>query len=128
TIVTEGCVPANGVVDPGETVTVSLCLQNTGGANTTNLVGTLAATGGVTSPSGPQNYGVVVAGGPPVCRDFTFTVNGTCGGTVSASLHLQDGSTNLGTITYTFPLGILNTAFTETFDGVVAPALPAGWT
>jgi hypothetical protein len=127
TLVAENCTPANGVLDPNETVTVSLCVQNTGGADTTSLVGTLGATGGVTSPSGPQNYGVVVAGGPPVCRNFTFTVNGTCGGTVTASLQLQDGATNLGTVTYTFNLGVLNTPFTENFDGVTAPALPAGW-
>ena len=128
TIVSESCTPANGVLDPNETVTVSFCVQNTGAANTTNLVGTLQATGGVTSPSGPQNYGVVVAGGPPVCRNFTFTVNGTCGGTVTASIQFQDGATNLGTVTYTFNLGVLNVAFTENFDGVTAPALPAGWT
>jgi hypothetical protein len=128
TIVSESCAPANGVLDPGETVTVSFCVQNTGSANTVNLVGTLQASGGVTSPSGPQNYGVVVAGGPPVCRNFTFTVSGTCGGTVTASIQFQDGATNLGTVTYTFTLGVQAVAFTQNFDGVVAPALPAGWT
>ena len=105
TIQTESCQPPNGVLDPDETVTVSFCIQNVGGANTNNLVGTLQASGGVTSPSGPQNYGVVVAGGPPVCRNFTFTASGTCGGTITASLQLQDGATNLGTVTYTFTLG-----------------------
>jgi hypothetical protein len=128
TLVSESCVPANGVVDPGETVTVSLCVQNTGGGNTTNLVGTLQATGGVTSPSAAQSYGVVTTGGPTVCRDFTFTASGTCGGTVTASLALQDGVANLGTVTYSFSLGVLNTALTQNFDGVTAPALPAGWT
>jgi len=127
TLVSESCTPANGVLDPNETVTVSFCVQNTGGGNTTNLVGTLQATGGVTSPSGPQNYGVVVAGGPAVCRNFTFTVNGTCGGTVTASIQFQDGATNLGTLTYTFTLGTTAVILTENFDGVVAPALPAGW-
>ena len=107
---------------------MSLCVQNTGSANTVNLVGTLQASGGVTSPSGPQNYGVVVAGGPPVCRNFTFTASGTCGGTITASLQLQDGATNLGTVTYTFTLGTQAVAFTQNFDGVVVPALPAGWT
>ena len=105
TITAEGCVPANGAVDPGETVTVSFCVQNIGVANTANLVATLQVSGGVTSPSGPQNYGVVVAAGPPVCRNFTFTANGTCGGTITATLQLQDGATNLGVITYTFTLG-----------------------
>jgi HYR domain-containing protein len=102
-------------------------VQNTGGASTANVVGTLQASGGVTSPSGPQNYGVVVAGGPAVCRDFTFTVNGNCGGAITASIQFQDGATNLGTLTYTFTLGVLNVAYQENFDGVTAPALPAGW-
>jgi hypothetical protein len=128
TIVTEGCTPANGAIDPGETVTVSLCVQNVGTTDTVNVVGTLQATGGVTSPSGPQNYGALIAGGAAVCRNFTFTANGACGGTITASLQLQDGMTDLGTVTYTFTLGTLATAFTENFDGVVAPALPAGWT
>ena len=128
TLVTESCSPANGAIDPGETVTVSFCVQNTGGLNTTNLVGTLANTGGVTGASGPQNYGVVVAGGPPVCRNFTFTAAGTCGGTITASIQFQDGATNLGTVTYTFTLGTLAIAFSENFDGVTVPNLPAGWT
>ena len=127
TIVSESCIPANGALDPNETVTVSLCVQNTDATNTTNLVGTLQATGGVTLPSGPQNYGVVVGNGPPVCRNFTFTVSGTCGGTVTASLQFQDGATNLGTVTFTFTLGTQMVAFAENFDGVVAPALPSGW-
>jgi hypothetical protein len=127
TIVTEGCSPANGAIDPGETVTVSLCVTNTGSSATVNLVGTLQASGGVTSPSGPQNYGVVGIG-QTVCRNFTFTASGTCGGMITASLDLQDGATNLGTVTYTFTLGTQAVAFTENFDGVVAPALPAGWT
>jgi len=130
TLVSESCSPANGVIDPNEVVTVSLCVQNTGGANTVDLMGTLQATGGVTNiqPPNPQDYGVVVSGGAPVCRNFTFTATGTCGGTITASLALQDGATNLGTLTYTFTLGTLATAFSENFDGVTAPALPAGWT
>ena len=127
TITSESCSPANGVVDPNETVTVSLCLQNTGALNTTNLVATLQPTGGVTVPSAPQNYGVVVSGGAAVCRNFTFTANTTCGSTVVATLQLQDGATNLGTITYNFVTGVLSTTFTQNFDGVAAPALPAGW-
>jgi hypothetical protein len=128
TLVSESCTPANGALDPGETVTVSFCVQNVGGANTVNLVGTLQATGGVTAPSGPQNYGVVVAGGPPVCRNFTFNVSGSCGGTVTATIQFQDGANNLGNVTYTFTLGTENVVFSENFDGVTAPALPAGWT
>lgn len=50
----ENCITANGVPDPGETVTVNFALQNLGSADTTNLVATLLAADGVTSPSGPQ--------------------------------------------------------------------------
>ncbi|MEK6289353.1 MAG: HYR domain-containing protein [Acidobacteriota bacterium] len=128
TLVSESCTPPNGALDPNETVTVSFCIQNTGVGNTTKLIGTLQATGGVTNPSGPQDYGVVVAGGPPVCRNVTFTVTGTCGGTITASIQFQDGATNLGTVTYTFTLGTLVVVFQENFDGVTEPALPAGWT
>ncbi len=130
TITAESCAPPNNAIDPGEVVTVNFCLTNTGGSNTTNLVGTLQNTGGVTGASGPQNYGVVIAGGAPVCRPFTFTGNGVCGGTITATIQLQDGATNLGTVTYILRLGALNTVtiLSQNFDGVAAPALPAGWT
>jgi hypothetical protein len=118
--VVAGTCGSPGVINPGATLTVSLCLQNTGNLATTNLVGTLQATGGVVSPSGPQNYGVVSPGGGSVCRSFTFTANGPCAGTVTASLQVQDGATNLGTLTFTFQLAGTNL--------VTPPALPSGWT
>src|SRR5262249_10191163 len=82
-LTSESCGTPNGVIDPNETVNVSFCVLNNGGfgGNTANLVGTLQATGGVTGPSAPQSYGAVVAGGAQVCRTFTFTAAGSCGGT-----------------------------------------------
>jgi len=128
TLITESCVPANGVIDPGETVTVSFCVQNVGTAPTVNLVGTLQASGGVVAGSS-QNYGVVVNGGPAVCRNFTFTNNlTTCGATLTASIQFVDGATSMGTMTYTFTLGQNVTVSNENFDAVTVPNLPAGWT
>jgi hypothetical protein len=128
----EACGPVNNAIDPGEVVTVSFCVRNTGPAATTSLVGTLQASGGVISPSGPQNYGVVAAGGGVACRPFSFTASGalSCGANITASLQLQDGATDFGTPTYTLPTGVTTvvTALSENFDGVTAPALPAGWT
>jgi PA domain/PKD-like domain/Secretion system C-terminal sorting domain/Proprotein convertase P-domain/HYR domain len=123
TLVAETCLPANNVIDPNETVTVDLSLSNIGGLNTTNLVATLQATGGVTNPGGPQNYGVVVGGGPSVSRPFTFTAaNLNCGDLITATLQLQDGATNLGTVTYTFITGATSsTVGTFSFTG---PAVP----
>jgi len=105
-ITAENCVANNNQLDPNETVTVNFSLQNTGTTNTASLVGTLQATGGVTAPSAPQNYGVVVAGGPIITRSFSFTVgNIACGTPVTATIQLQDGAANLGTITYNFTTG-----------------------
>ena len=129
TLISESCAPANGVVDPGETVTIAFGLQNTGTANTSNAVGTLQPTGGVITPSGPQNYGVIVAGGPAVTRQFTFSNSLTsCGGSLTASIQVQDGATSLGTVTFNIPIGTTATSFSENFDGVAVPTLPAGWT
>lgn len=129
TLTAEGCVPNNAVIDLGETVTVSFCVINTGTANTTNLVGTMQASGGVTPISGPQNYGVVTFGGPAVCRSFTFrNTSNVCGGTITVSIQIQDGATALGIATWTFTLGTTVVSSSQNFDGVVAPALPAGWT
>ncbi len=127
-LLAEGCLPANNAVDPGETVTMQFGLRNTGIVNTTNLVATLLPTGGVTLPSGAQNYGSLVGGGTAVAQPFTFTAAGSCGGTITASLQLQDGGQYVGTVTVPLALGQMSTFFTQTFDTVTAPALPAGWT
>ena len=92
----ENCGGGNGAIDPGETATVNLSLANTGTGDTTNLVATLQSSGGVLSPSGPQSYGVLAAGGPAASRPFTLTAAGTCGGSLVATLQLQDGATDLG--------------------------------
>ncbi len=96
--------------------------------NAANVVGTLQTSGGVTNPSGPQNYGALIAGGAAVCHDFTFTASGSCGGTLTGTVHLQDGATDLGNVTFTFTMGVLQVTLGENFDGVTAPTLPAGWT
>jgi uncharacterized repeat protein (TIGR01451 family) len=112
TLTAENLAPANATVDVGETVTVSFGLQNLGSANTANLVATLQGSGGVTSPSSAQNYGVIAAGGATVTRPFNFTATGANGGVVVATLQLQDGANNLGTATYTFSLPAI-TSFTN---------------
>jgi len=128
-ITSESYPPPNNAIDPGEQVTVSFTVSNVGTASTSNLVGTLQNTGGVTGASAPQTYGAIASGGS-VSRSFTFTASGACGGPLTATVHLQDGATDRGNLTYAFTLGVLTitTSFSETFDGVTAPALPAGWT
>ena len=129
TLINESCPPANNAIDPGERVTVSLKLMNNGGASTSNLVATLQPTGGVIAPSGPQSYGAIPPGGM-AAEDFAFTAAGNCGNNITATLQLQDGANNLGTVSYTFKLGVLatNNVYSENFDGVIPPALPPGFT
>src|SRR5205085_1278513 len=92
-----------------------------------NLVATLQSSGGITPTSGPQNYGVIAPTGMAQ-MPFSFTAaNGACGQPLVATLQLQDGAVNLGTITYNLTTGVVLSALTEKFDTVVAPALPAGW-
>ncbi len=103
-LVSESFSPANGAIDPGETVTVELFLKNVGNVASTNVVGTLQATGGVTAPGVAQTYGAIAAGGFPTSKTFSFTASGTNNGTVTATLQLQDGTANLGNVAYTFRL------------------------
>ncbi|MBP7829161.1 MAG: S8 family serine peptidase [Kiritimatiellae bacterium] len=104
-LVSEGCGAGNGAIDPDEVVTLAVALRNVGSADTTNVVATLLAAGGVTAPSGPESYGALLAEGAAVTNTFTFTATGTCGGTLTATLALADGAASLGQVSYTYTLG-----------------------
>jgi uncharacterized repeat protein (TIGR01451 family) len=103
-LLSENYLPRNGGLDVGETVALSFQLRSVGVSNTTALRAALRAAGGVTVPSGAQDYGVVEAGGAAVGRTFSFTAFGTNGGSVVATLDLTDGSNSLGSVTYTLTL------------------------
>lgn len=119
---------ANGVVNPGETVTVNMVLQNTGTVPTTNLVASLLpyliyrdeivpgsnapadelaqvlATNQTAFPSGPQTYGALPIGASAT-NQFSFYADGTCGQTITAIFQLQDGPLVLGSVSTNFQLG-----------------------
>ncbi|MGO9269700.1 MAG: Calx-beta domain-containing protein [Terriglobia bacterium] len=105
--------PVNGVIDPGETVTVLFALRNSTGTNTVNLVATMLATNGVSNPSGglalgsapTSSYGTLVVHGPSVSRPFTFTASATNGQIITATFQLQDGSVNRGLAVFNFTVG-----------------------
>jgi uncharacterized repeat protein (TIGR01451 family) len=103
-IQSESQAPANSSIDPGETVTVNFTLRNDGGSQTNNLIATLQPTGGVTNPGGPATFGAIAGGGGTGTQPISFTADSglTCGSTLTATLHLQDGENDLGNVTYTF--------------------------
>jgi hypothetical protein len=118
----------NSRLDPGELVSVSLCITNNASTASGDVTGTLAATGGVTSPSAPLGYGVI---GPSVtvCRTFSFTVGAACASKLTATLQIAETGAPARALTYDFVVGSLSApSFSQNFDGVTAPALPSGWT
>ncbi len=125
----ESCA-ANGSPEPGEAVTYSLTLRNSGSLSTQNLNATLIATGGVTVPSAPQNYGVLAAGGGNATRSFSFTVapGVPCGSQISLTFRLQDGVVNLGVINTMLIAGAERVAFRQNFDRSQQVRLPQRWT
>jgi len=128
-LVTESCGPANGAVDPGEPSTVRFALRNMGLKASTNVVATLLPGNGIGSAGPAQSYGAIASGGT-VSRVFSLIVTSACGSVISPVLQLQDGAANLGTVTYTMRVGAVSnyTVFSQSFDAVSAPNLPAGWT
>ncbi|HWQ92939.1 MAG TPA: hypothetical protein VN673_14780, partial [Clostridia bacterium] len=96
-------------------------------ANTANLVATLQPTGGITPVGAAQkSYGQLVFGGGSTANSFTFLANGGNGEAVTATLKLQDGAVNLGTVSFVFNLpagnGFSNTtAITVADHGAAFP-------
>ena len=123
-LMAENCSPSNAAVDPDETVTVQFGLTNGGTATTTNLIATLEESGGVAGPGPPQNYGAIAPGDPPVFRSFVFRASGSCGGTITPVLRLQDGATDLGTVRFTIPLGV-NTGGTTVQQNATPIVVPS---
>ena len=95
----------NGIIDPGETVTLSFSLRNIGSGNTSNLIATLLPVSGVVSPSAPQSYGVLLANGAADARTFSFTASGAVGDRLQATLQLTDGAVTNGFATFAFTIG-----------------------
>jgi uncharacterized delta-60 repeat protein/uncharacterized repeat protein (TIGR01451 family) len=99
--------PVNGVIDPGETVTLLFALRDSTGTNTVNLVATLQTNNSVVPvpPNTPQTYGALTVHGPSVSRPFSFTASGVNGQTISATFQLRDGAINRGLAVFNFTLG-----------------------
>jgi subtilisin-like proprotein convertase family protein len=124
-LVTEGCAPPTNAIDPDERVTVSFSLRNVGVADTANLIATLVSGTGVDPVTSSQNYGVLAAGGASASRNFTFFAYGECGSTITATLHLRDGSTNLGSVSFDFTTGALGAPVTANYSsGNIAVPIP----
>ena len=131
-LTSESFSPPNGLIDPGETVTLLFALRASGGTNIPNVKATLLTTNGTsTSPSpASQNYGSLVVNGPSVSKSFSFTANGTNSQIIAATLLLNNGVTNIGTAVFTYTLGVWTNTFYSTnvitiVDNAAANPYPA---
>ncbi len=112
---------ANGSFSPGEELTLSIPLTNP-------LTQTLTDVSAQVTGGGSASYGTIVPGAT-ITQNLSYRVPAAtvCGSKLTVSVVV---TSNLGTETKTFQLqiGAPTPIFTENFDGVTAPALPAGWT
>lgn len=112
---------ADGRFSPGEELTLSIPLTNP-------LTQTITDVSAQVTGGGSATYGTI-APGATVTQSISYRVPAAtvCGSKVTVSVVV---TSNLGTETKTFKLqtGTPTLVFTENFDGVTVPALPAGWT
>jgi uncharacterized delta-60 repeat protein/uncharacterized repeat protein (TIGR01451 family) len=107
----------NGIIDPGENVTVAFALRDSAGSDVSNLKATLLVTNGIMSPSpASASYGSLSVGGPSASRQFSFTNSGANGQLITATFQLQSTNSlgvtnNLGTASFNFLLGTLTNTF-----------------
>src|SRR6185295_19208758 len=87
------------------------------------------ATGGVTSPSGPQTYGVLPGNGGTGTKSFSFRADPAlaCRDPLVATHQVFENDVDLGIVRFNFVLGASATPLNENFDSVIPTALPPGW-
>ena len=111
----------DGFPEPGETVQISVPVTNNTGGTVTNVV--VTATGGGSANYGTLNDGQTVTMNVP----YAISAAAPCGSTVDVSLTLTTSIGAQAPTVKSFTLGQPN-GVVESFDGVTAPSLPAGWT
>jgi hypothetical protein len=110
----------NGIAEPGENLVLTVPLSAITTVAVSNVNATIAGN--------TQNYGTI-GGLASVNRSFNYTVPAAaaCGARLTIPV---DITSDIGASTQSFVLNVGAPVFgsTENFDGVTAPALPAGWT
>jgi len=132
-----GCTSSNGYIEPGETIDLTLELRNAGGCEvpgnvfatlTTTTPGITITTDQATFPSLPA-LGSTSQNAPA----FVFTVDPAvpCGTTIDFVVDYVTDPFGSGALPFEGVLYVGHPSTTvllsENFDGVTAPALPAGW-
>ncbi len=133
-----GCFPDNGFIEPGETILLTLTIENVGGCGG---IGNVFATLGTTTPGITITVADATFPGLPAIASssvnstpFAFTVDPgmACGTPIDFTVDYVTDLFGPGSLPFDGVLRIGHPVATvllsEDFDGVTAPALPAGWT
>ena len=127
----------NGFIDPGEDIVLEVTLHNNGTSGTTGISATIeSATSGVTVTDNSASFPDIAMDGTgaSLSNHFGFSVDESvaCGTNIDFTIHI---TSNEGSWDDTFSLIVGNvvaggavTIFSENFDSLSTPALPAGWT
>ncbi|HXF43304.1 MAG TPA: M36 family metallopeptidase [Pyrinomonadaceae bacterium] len=111
----------NGIFDPGEPILVTVPLTNQTGYSATGVSAQIVG-------GGSANYGNIPHNST-VTKQLTYTipVSANCGSLLTLTINVNS---SLGPTSFTasITIGNLNPVLTQNFDGVTAPAIPAGWT
>lgn len=128
-LVSESCT-INNAAEPGEIVTVSLGLQNTGERDAVGVTAQVVSGGRIVSSGELAHYGSLPVGKPPIYRPLSFLVspNTPCGSNIQLRFRIRELGNELNIIEIPLTAGAQIISFQENFDSVAAPSLPAGWT
>ena len=129
-----GCAANDGVLVAKETAELTIPLENIGRVAMTAVSATLSAmTPGVTVQPGARVYGTIASGasGSEVnVYRVTLGAGYPCGTPCRFRLDINATGVAPAYVEFSLPTGVpvaQTTLLSENFDGVVAPALPAGW-
>ena len=125
-IVAESHAPANGEIEPGETVEFEITLVNNGTLAGDNVQATLSGPPGFTGFTVDHDYGSL-APRVPVSRNFVFGLEGECGEPIPLILMVTADGGFARNIPIRSLIGNVTELLSERFDGNGMGGLPAGW-
>jgi hypothetical protein len=127
-ITAESC-GVDRTIDPGETATMELALQNNGAADVDFLNVTLRSSNNITPIGATQTYGPMPVDAPPVSRAFSFKVsaNLSCGEAVSLTFEMHNSTSLFETLGIFINTGKPRIVLKENFDRTMLAALPPRW-
>ena len=125
-IVNENCLPANGLPDPDEIITISVDVENIDTETVTNASVTLSGSNNL-AILGPASFNIdALTPGNSTTKEFSFSFFGECRSTESILIRAEGGGGTSTERTVQYTLGTMRQV--ENFDSTELGLLPDGFT